>query len=68
VTYRAVVKYPVDAEPREKRRALIDGLGEIAAELVREHDATMEEIEDLLHEAECCARDEADAMAGWPQR
>lgn len=60
-TYCAVVKYAVDADPGEKFRALIDGLGVITAELVREHGATMEQIEDYLTEAENCAQDEVDA-------
>lgn len=60
-TYRAVVKYPLDAEPREKLVALRDGLGEITAELVREHGATLEQIEDWLEEAANCAQDEIES-------
>lgn len=51
MTYRAVVKYALDASDEQKRKALLDGLGEIAMELVAEHDFTIEDLERALEEA-----------------
>lgn len=54
----AVVKYPVDAEPKVKRRELLEGLGMIAMELVAEHNYTIEQIEDAFIDAQGDAEQE----------
>lgn len=58
----AVVKYPAHASRDEKVRELRDGLSFIAAELVREHDVALEQVEDWLDEAAMAAQDEAAAF------
>lgn len=61
MTYRAVVKYPLDASDEDKRRALVEGLNEIAMELVAEHDYDLNQIEDVFEDAYSYAQDEHDA-------
>jgi hypothetical protein len=51
VTYLAVVKYAIDAPAEEKRRALVEGVSNIAMELVAEHDYTPATIETLFEDA-----------------
>jgi hypothetical protein len=61
MTYRAVVKYALDATDKEKKRALLEGLKEIAMELVAEHDYDMGKIESAFEDAASYAQDEVDA-------
>lgn len=49
--YRAVVKYPVDADLKVKRRELLEGLGFIAMELVAEHDFDGAQLEEAFEDA-----------------
>lgn len=57
MTYRAVVKYPVDATDKEKRQALWQGLQDIAAELVEEHGFTLDQIDRAFEEARWTAEE-----------
>lgn len=50
--YFAVVRYPVDASIKEKRRVLIEGLGYICMELIAEHKISLEDLEDALQNAQ----------------
>ena len=50
--YRAVVKYPIDATDAEKKRALLEGLGMIAMELVAEHGFGIGNIEEAFEDAQ----------------
>ena len=50
-TYLAVVKYAVDDPPEAKRRALKQGVSDIAMELVAEHGLTPEDLELLFEDA-----------------
>jgi hypothetical protein len=50
-TYRAVVKYALDASDDEKRKALKQGISEIAMELVAEHDLDAEDLERVWEDA-----------------
>lgn len=45
ITYRAVVKYAVDASDAEKRGALEEGIAECAMELYAEHGLPLDELE-----------------------
>lgn len=49
---RAIVSYPIDATPQEKRRALLDGIRECGVELI-ENGFT----EDAIRELEQVAND-----------
>lgn len=51
-TYRAVVKYPIDAEPKIKERELREGLGYILMELVSDHDYTLGKVESVMEDAQ----------------
>jgi hypothetical protein len=51
VHYYAAVKYAVDADPKDKIRALREGLEFVACELVDEHGVSLEEVEDWLNDA-----------------
>lgn len=50
--YMAVVKYAIDASDKEKRRALLEGLGMIAMELVVEHDFDVNDLENAFADAQ----------------
>lgn len=50
-TYRAVVKYALDASADEKRKALKQGISECALELYCEHCVTLDEIERVFEDA-----------------
>lgn len=50
--FLAVVKYAVEASPEEKRRALLQGLCDIAMELVAEHDFKIEDLERAFEDAQ----------------
>jgi hypothetical protein len=50
-TYRAVVKYPLDASDAEKRKALKQGLSECALELYGELGLTVQEVDACLEDA-----------------
>lgn len=60
--YYAAVKYAVDAEPKDKIRALREGLESIACELVDEHSVSLEDVErwleDAAEEARCVVEQE----------
>jgi hypothetical protein len=51
-SYCAVVKYALDDDQASKRRALTEGLGMIAMELVAEHGFTAADIEEALEAAQ----------------
>lgn len=59
---RAVVKYPVDAPPEEKIRALTEGLQECAEELLS-LGVSLPEIEEALERAFSAAEWEAESVA-----
>lgn len=50
--YRAVVKYPVDADAKTKERELRDGIGWILSELISEHDYDQSKVESLMDDAQ----------------
>jgi hypothetical protein len=53
--YRAVVKYPIDADEVARRRALREGLDDICMELVGELGASLDELEGWLEDARSAA-------------
>jgi hypothetical protein len=60
--YRAVVKTRMDATPQEIKADLIEGLSDIAMELVGEHGVDLAEVEEALENAGWNAQMEAESV------
>lgn len=61
--YCAVVKYPIDADLKVKRRELVEGLTFIAMELVAEHNFDLGQIESAFEDAQSEAEFELEMKA-----
>lgn len=66
ITYRAVVKYPVSASPKEKLQALREGLQEVAMEMVDEHpEVDRDYIDRAIEDAQAAAEDALEYRERW---